>query len=322
MRSCLPTALLALALLTLACDSREPRPTAPSEDSLLLPLAPGVYAARQPNEKRFDDSNVVVIVGSAGVLIVDAPADESFVRRVCAEIRKRTDQPLRYVVNTHWHADHTQGNAVYRREFGDTIEFVGHETLLDDVPDRAEKDLRDRVARLETRIPEAERELETGKDSAGTEITPDERTRQRAAVERARGWLERNRDAEFLVPTRPFSGESTTLSLGDREVVLGHVRAHTRGDAIVYLPNERLLITGDVLDDLPFVGHGTLASGSRRCAIWRRSTSTSSSRGMGRSFSAPGSSATSSATSRTSWPRSARPSLPAARAKRLAPPST
>ncbi len=256
MRSRRSHPLLALPLLTLACRTGEPAPATPPAGDFFTLVAPGVYAALQPAEKRFDDSNVVVIVGTAGLLIVDAPADEAFVRKVCAEIRRLSDRPVRYVVNTHWHADHTQGNAVYRRELGDTVAIVGHETLLHDVPERAEKNLRDRVARLDQRIPQAEAELASGKDSDGTEITAEERQKQVAAIERARGWLERNRGAEFLVPTRPYTEDSITLSLGDREVVLRHVRAHTRGDTLVYLAQDKILLSGDVLDDLPYVGHG------------------------------------------------------------------
>jgi glyoxylase-like metal-dependent hydrolase (beta-lactamase superfamily II) len=215
-----------------------------------------VYAALQPADARFDDANVVVIEGREALLVVDAPADAAFARRVCAEIRKLSSLEVRYVVNTHWHADHTQGNAVYRQELGPSIEFVGHESLLRDVPERAERDLRERVARLEARIPEAERQLAVGRDDDGTEIPESERAKQRAAIDRTRSWLERNRDAEFVVPTRVYSEKSLTLSLGGRDVILLHARAHTRGDTVVHVPDAGVLITGDVLDDLPFVGHG------------------------------------------------------------------
>ena len=240
----------------LACRSGDAPPAPPVDDEFLVHVAPGVYAALQPEDKRFDDANVVVVLGSEALLVVDAPADASFARRVCAEIRKLTDKPVRYVVNTHWHADHTQGNAVYRRELGPSIEFVGHDTLLLDVPERAERDLRERVARLDQRIPEAERQLALGKDEDGKEIPEERRAAQRAAIDRARSWLERNRDAEFVVPSLPYSESERTLSLGDREVILRHARAHTRGDTVLFVPDARVLITGDVLDDLPFVGHG------------------------------------------------------------------
>jgi glyoxylase-like metal-dependent hydrolase (beta-lactamase superfamily II) len=256
MRNGTSIALVALSLPLLACGPGPQSTPAPTADTFFTSLAPGVYAALQPDDKRFDESNVVVVIGRDAVLVVDAPSDEAFVRRVCSEIRKRTDKPVRYVVNTHWHTDHTQGNAVYRRELGPQVAFVGHQTLVADVPERAEKQVRDRVTRLRERIPQAEAQLASGKDDDGTEITPEERAKQLQAIARAKDWLERNRDVEFVAPTEPYAEESTTLSLGDRTVVLRHVRAHTRGDTLVFLPQEKLLMTGDVLDILPYVGHG------------------------------------------------------------------
>jgi len=46
------------------------------------------------------------------------------------------------------------------------------------------------------------------------------------------------------------------LHLGDREVHLLPYRGHTGGDTVLHLPAEGLLLTGDLLDDLPYVGHG------------------------------------------------------------------
>ena len=254
MRNGSSIALLALSLL--ACGPAKQSEPAPALEAFFTSLAPGVYAALQPDDKRFDESNVVVVVGRDGVLVVDAPSDVAFVRRVCSEIRKLTDKPVRYVVNTHWHTDHTQGNAVYRKELGPDVAFVGHRTLVADVPERAQKQVRDRVTRLTERIPQAEAQLASGKDDDGTEFTPEKREQQLQAIARAKDWLERNRDVEFIAPTQPYAEESTTLSLGDRTVVLRHVRAHTRGDTLVFLPQEKVLMTGDVLDILPYVGHG------------------------------------------------------------------
>ena len=44
-----------------------------------------------------------------------------------------------------------------------------------------------------------------------------------------------------------------------REVRLLHYLGHTRGDLVIYLPAEQVLITGDLLDDLPYTGHGSPA---------------------------------------------------------------
>lgn len=56
--------------------------------------------------------NVAVSTGNDGVLIVDDQYAE-MTAKIDAAIDEITDQPLRYVVNTHWHWDHTGGNENY-----------------------------------------------------------------------------------------------------------------------------------------------------------------------------------------------------------------
>jgi glyoxylase-like metal-dependent hydrolase (beta-lactamase superfamily II) len=57
--------------------------------------------------------NVGLSTGPDGILLVDAQ-DEPAVPRLQAEIARRSDQPVRIVINTHWHGDHVGANALYR----------------------------------------------------------------------------------------------------------------------------------------------------------------------------------------------------------------
>jgi glyoxylase-like metal-dependent hydrolase (beta-lactamase superfamily II) len=216
-----------------------------------------VYVALQPFEQRFNDCNVIVLVGDDAVLIVDAPANAEHTRDIVEAVRELTDRPVRYVVNTHWHSDHTQGNAVYRERLGEEVIFIGHETLVEDVPARAAGYISNRVGRIEKAIPAAEKQLEDGIKDDGTAMTDEEKQEQAAAIARAKAWLKSNKDVTFLAPDSTYS-ESLTLHLGGLEVRLKHHRAHTRGDTVIHLPSEGIVITGDMLDALPYVGHGYL----------------------------------------------------------------
>jgi cyclase len=60
---------------------------------------------------------------------------------------------------------------------------------------------------------------------------------------------------DFVLPDSTLT-ESAILRLGS-EIRLLHFTGHTRGDVVVYMPAERVLITGDLLDDLPYTGHGS-----------------------------------------------------------------
>jgi glyoxylase-like metal-dependent hydrolase (beta-lactamase superfamily II) len=92
---------------------------ADAPDFTVKKIGEGVYAAISPDRSQAG-SNAGFIVGSAGVLVVDTFVDVRPAKDLLAEIRKITNLPIRFVVNTHYHLDHTGGNAVFA-EAGATI---------------------------------------------------------------------------------------------------------------------------------------------------------------------------------------------------------
>jgi len=79
----------------------------------LKELGPGVYAAIDGPEHKAG-SNAGFVIGDDGVLVVDSFFNAEAARALVAEIRRLTPKPIRYVVNTHYHADHTGGDQVLR----------------------------------------------------------------------------------------------------------------------------------------------------------------------------------------------------------------
>jgi hypothetical protein len=65
---------------------------------------------------------------------------------------------------------------------------------------------------------------------------------------------------EFVLPTLTFE-DTLTLHRDGREIRLMHFAGHTRGDVMVYLPRGKVLVMGDLLDDLPYTGHGAVCRG-------------------------------------------------------------
>ncbi len=88
-------------------------------DFTIKKMGDGIYAAIA-NEGGKAGSNAGFVIGSDGVLVVDTLQDAGVARDLLAEIRKLTSLPIRYVVNTHYHLDHTTGNGVFA-EAGATI---------------------------------------------------------------------------------------------------------------------------------------------------------------------------------------------------------
>lgn len=86
--------------------------------SALLPfvlkqVGPGVYAAIDGPEHKAG-SNAGFVIGDDGVLVVDAFFNLDSARALVAEIHRLTPKPIRYVVNTHYHVDHTGGDQAMR----------------------------------------------------------------------------------------------------------------------------------------------------------------------------------------------------------------
>jgi cyclase len=82
----------------------------------LVPVGAGAYAAVAKPGDRLSVGNAGFIVGSDGVVVVDAFATRGAAEELLAEIRRITHAPVRWVVNTHYHLDHAGGDAVFAKQ--------------------------------------------------------------------------------------------------------------------------------------------------------------------------------------------------------------
>lgn len=111
-RTLLPNAIVALVVLTLAA----PVPTRAAESATpfftLHDLGHGVWAAISPPKSKAG-ANAGFVVGPDGVLVIDTFEDPAAAEAMVAAIRAKTAAPIRYVIDTHYHLDHTAGNTVF-----------------------------------------------------------------------------------------------------------------------------------------------------------------------------------------------------------------
>jgi cyclase len=105
-----------VVVLMLACAAAT---LAQSPDFAVKKVGENVYAAIGVDGGKAG-SNAGFVVGDRGVLVVDTFTTPEAAHALLDEIRKVTTQPVRFVVNTHYHLDHTGGNAVFA-EAGATI---------------------------------------------------------------------------------------------------------------------------------------------------------------------------------------------------------
>ena len=215
-------------------------------------LAAGVYTIRHPDPTDdFPDGNTTVVIGEREVLVVDTCYLPSSADADIALIRRWTDKPVRWVLNTHWHNDHVGGNQRYRLAWPGA-EVVGHEETRRMVGTRVPSYVRRFVApdAHDAKRREAlRRAVETGVDDKGAPVD----AAGRAAAAKSLAGFERAasefRSIVIEPPTVTFETGGMRIDLGGRVVELKHLgRGNTGGDVVAWLPAERILVAGDLVD--------------------------------------------------------------------------
>ena len=229
---------LAFALLALAAAGSA---VAQSPDFDVTQVAPGVYAVIA---KPGIASNGAFIVNRDDVVVVDTHLRPSWAQETIAEIKKVTDKPVRYVINTHWHRDHVQGNQAY------VTAWPGVTIIQQDLS--REDQLKNQPVEIKTRAPEEiarlEKLLSSGKNEKGTSLSAAERAQFQHLLDLQHAYVAEIPQIQ-LVPGNLTFDRSLVLHEPDRDICLYYYGyAHTRGDAVVYLPKEKIVMTGDVLE--------------------------------------------------------------------------
>lgn len=155
------------------------------------------------------DLTVGLVVGTDGLLVVDSRASTAEAGELLDDIREVSELPVAGIVNTHRHFDHTLGNAAF-----DGVPVIGHESLLDTL-DAHLSETRDKIRR-------------SGADDPRHEAMLASATR---------------------VPDITFSSAWST-DLGDCLVEVMHPGpAHTGGDIVVKVVSDRVVFTGDLVEE-------------------------------------------------------------------------
>lgn len=244
--------LLAVAVLIPAAA---PLPAASVEttERTVLDLAPGIRVIRHPDAPDgFPQGNTTVVVGERGVLVVDSCLLPSSARRDIEQIRAWTKKPVLYLVNTHWHFDHTIGNRAYAEAFPG-LSIVAHaETrrIIGDWNPGA-------MARYPQRADRFRKTLESGKKPDGTPLSDADRKDYEEAIAGLGPVVEEFSKTSQRLPDVGFR-DQLDVDLGDRRVEIRWLgRGNTAGDTVVLLPDESILIAGDlVVHPVPYLFGG------------------------------------------------------------------
>ena len=223
--------------------------TADKDLFALKKVGDGVYAAIA--EARYKvNSNAAVIVTDDGVVVVDSHSKPSAARAVYKEIQAVTNKPVRKIINTHFHWDHWQGNEVYTGAEVIASQQTKENLTTADVGSGGVPFIAKQIAALPKEIDGLKEQIQKATD-------PAVKRNLESNLQQAESYLQELKGLKPMLPTRTVA-TMATLNEAGREIQL-HVlgRGHTNGDLYIYLPKEKIVMTGDaVVDWMPFLNDG------------------------------------------------------------------
>jgi len=188
------------------------------------------------------DGTSTVIVNDEDVFVVDTHINPAAARAVIAKIRAITDNPVTHVINTHWHDDHTNGNHAYRQAFPEA-RFIAHRATRSSL-DEGWASMEDQRRRAYEAV--RGRDLATAADAI--EANDPDRAMTLRLFAAYRDALEPELPTLELVYPDLLFDDRMVFERGERTIVVQWMgRGNTDGDAVVWLPDDRRLIAGDLL---------------------------------------------------------------------------
>ena len=218
----------------------------------LTKVADGVYGAiAGPAYKT--NSNGAVIVTNDGIVVIDTHSKPSAAMALFKDVQAVSKNPVKKVVNTHFHWDHWQGNEYYKAA-NPNVEIITSEQTKQNLTNVSITGVGG-IAHIKRQLDGLPGEIQKLKDDIAKATDPTRRANAESNLRQAEAFFEEMKKFTPVLPTRTVSSRVTTLNEGGREIqllVLG--RAHTDGDVFIYLPKEKVVVTGDALVDwMPYM---------------------------------------------------------------------
>jgi glyoxylase-like metal-dependent hydrolase (beta-lactamase superfamily II) len=194
-------------------------------------VAEGIYYATASGTMQVG-ANSPIIVTDTEAVVLDSETSPAAGRALLQDMKAVTNKPVKFVIDTHYHYDHLFGNQV----FGPDVQIIGHDHT---------------VERLKANTLEQFTFLNSVKPIPARV----EALRQRIAQEKdppqsALAYLEQVKEVKQTPPNVTFDN-TMTVYRGGRELRLMYLgRGHTDTDVVTFLPKERVVATGDLMESV------------------------------------------------------------------------
>jgi cyclase len=212
-------------------------------------VSDGVFAALA-KPAALTNCNAAIFVLSREVLVVDAHSKPSAAASLIAQIKKEvTDKPVRYLVNTHFHWDHTQGDAAYKKA-NPQVEIIASDATKQILSQLQRDRLKESLDSVPGLIDAAKARLSRAKIASEREWA-NEQLRQLTAYQAEM------KSYPLELPTVTFTKTHVIKDAsGDLELTF-HGKAHTAGDIQVFSAPKRVVASGDaIIGFLPNLNDG------------------------------------------------------------------
>lgn len=212
-------------------------------------VADGVYAALAKPAVLLN-CNAAIFENANDLLIVDTHSKPSAVVALVSQLKREVSQkPVRYIVNSHFHWDHTQGAPAYRR-------IMPH---ADIVATEATRQLIsvNGAERLKRSVEETQHSIERYQAALRDATTPEQKDWYTRWIRDAKDYIN---EMKNYAPELPNVTLSDDLIIHDKAHDL-HLafrgKAHTAGDVMVYCPQKKVIASGDALHGFaPYIADG------------------------------------------------------------------
>src|SRR6516225_1588174 len=171
--------------------------TAAAEDLFdIKPVADGVYAAIAKPAYKVNCNAVIIFLGDS-VLVVDTHSKPSAARALIEQVKKLTDKPVRYVVNTHFHWDHYQGNEAYPSSWPAGIDIISSEATRANIEQRG-------IPRVKHEIATMPQDIEKLKSDLDKAVDPKQKEQLGSNILQAEAYLAELKSMQVILPTVTF----------------------------------------------------------------------------------------------------------------------
>jgi glyoxylase-like metal-dependent hydrolase (beta-lactamase superfamily II) len=206
-------------------------------------IGDGIYVIRHRDAPDGNpQGNTTVVIGTEKVIVVDACYLPSSAQEDIDQIKTWTSKPVNILINTHWHADHQQGNAVYLKAYPD-IMIIAHSETAREMLAFESKDL----VRYTESFAVLKKQVETGKNDSGTPFNTSDLKNMKELYVGQDSVMKEMNGYKPAYPNLRINGDMD-IEDGNETVQIKYLGpVHTIGDIEVYLPKEKILVTGDVI---------------------------------------------------------------------------